>query len=61
MATAGIIREELYKAKEYFSRKARAEDCLLYTSLLLALGAVERDDVLLLPKGEKIADILHLK
>ena len=26
MATAGIIREELYKAKEYFSRKARAED-----------------------------------
>ena len=29
--------------------------------LLLALGAVERDDVLLLPKGEKIADILHLK
>ena len=26
MATAGIIREELYKAKEYFLRKARAED-----------------------------------
>lgn len=26
MATAGIIREELYKAKEYFSRKARAEN-----------------------------------
>ena len=26
MATAAIIREELYKAKEYFSRKARAED-----------------------------------
>ena len=29
--------------------------------LLLALHAVEREDVLLLPKGEKIADILHLK
>ena len=26
MATAALIREELYKAKEYFSRKARAED-----------------------------------
>ena len=33
----------------------------VYAVLLLALGAVERDDVLLLPKGEKIADILHLK
>ena len=27
----------------------------VYAVLLLALGAVERDDVLLLPKGEKIA------
>ena len=26
MATAALIREQLYKAKEYFSRKARAED-----------------------------------
>lgn len=34
---------------------------VVYAVLLLALGAVERDDVLLLPKGEKIADILHLK
>ena len=34
---------------------------IVYAVLLLALGAVERDDVLLLPKGEKIADILHLK
>ena len=34
---------------------------ILLLCLLLALGAVERDDVLLLPKGEKIADILHLK
>lgn len=25
-ATAALIREQLYKAKEYFSRKARAED-----------------------------------
>ena len=33
----------------------------VYAVLLLALGAVERDDVLLLPKGERIADILHLK
>ncbi len=34
---------------------------IVYAVLLLALRAVERDDVLLLPKGEKIADILHLK
>ena len=34
---------------------------VVYAVLLLALGAVERDDVLLQPKGEKIADILHLK
>ena len=33
----------------------------VYGILLLALHAVEREDVLLLPKGEKIADILHLK
>ena len=34
---------------------------VVYAVLLLALRAVERDDVLLLPKGEKIADMLHLK
>ncbi len=33
----------------------------VYGVLLLALHAVDREDVLLLPKGEKIADILHLK
>lgn len=33
----------------------------VYGGLLLALHAVEREDVLLLPKGEKIADLLHLK
>ena len=32
-----------------------------YLALLLMLHAIEREDVLLLPKGEKIADILHLK
>ena len=34
---------------------------VVYAVLLLALRAIERDDVLLLPKGEKIADMLHLK
>lgn len=34
---------------------------VVYAVLLLALRAVEREDVLLLPKGEKIADVLHLK
>ena len=33
----------------------------VYGVLLLMLHAVDREDVLLLPKGEKIADILHLK
>lgn len=33
----------------------------VYGVLLLSLRAVEREDVLLLPKGEKIADFLHLK
>ncbi len=33
----------------------------VYLALLLMLRAVDREDVLLLPKGEKIADILHLK
>ncbi|MDO4269950.1 MAG: polysaccharide biosynthesis protein [Eubacteriales bacterium] len=33
----------------------------VYAILLLVLHAVDREDVLLLPKGEKIADILHLK
>lgn len=32
-----------------------------YLALLLLLRAIEREDVLLLPKGEKIADLLHLK
>ena len=34
---------------------------VVYVVLLLLLRAVEREDVLLLPKGEKIANILHLK
>ncbi len=33
----------------------------VYLALLLLLRAVDREDVLMLPKGEKIADILHLK
>ncbi len=33
----------------------------VYLVLLLMLKAVDREDVLLLPKGEKIADILHLR
>lgn len=33
----------------------------IYIVLLLMLRAVDREDVLLLPGGEKIADILHLK
>ena len=33
----------------------------VYGVLLLMLHAVDREDMLLLPKGEKIADILHLK
>lgn len=33
----------------------------VYLALLLALRAIEREDVLLLPKGDKIADLLHLK
>lgn len=40
---------------------AIAVACAVYLALLLALHAVEREDVLLLPKGEKIADLLHLK
>ena len=34
---------------------------IVYAVLLLALRAVDREDVMLLPKGEKIANILHLK
>lgn len=34
---------------------------VVYGMLLLALRAISREDALLLPKGEKIADILHLK
>lgn len=34
---------------------------VVYVVLLLLLHAVEREDVLLLPKGEKLANILHLK
>lgn len=33
----------------------------VYVVLLLMLRAIEREDVLLLPKGEKIANLLHLK
>ena len=32
-----------------------------YGVLLLVLHAIDREDMLLLPKGEKIANILHLK
>ena len=38
-----------------------AAAALVYGVLLLALRAIERADVLLLPHGTKIADILHLK
>ncbi len=38
-----------------------AAAALAYGVLLLALRAIERADVLLLPHGAKIADILHLK
>ena len=38
-----------------------AAAALVYGVLLLALHAIERADVLLLPHGAKIADILHLK
>lgn len=34
---------------------------VVYVVLLLLLHAVEREDVLLLPKGEKLVNILHLK
>ncbi len=40
---------------------AIAAAAMVYLVLLLMLHAIEREDVLLLPKGEKIADILHLK
>ena len=40
---------------------AIAVAAVVYVVLLLLLRAVEREDVLLLPKGEKIANILHLK
>lgn len=40
---------------------AIAAAAVVYLILLLMLHAIEREDVLLLPKGEKIADILHLK
>ena len=33
----------------------------VYGVLLLALHAVDREDVQLLPKGEKIANLLRLK
>lgn len=34
---------------------------VIYAALLLGLKAVNREDVLLLPKGEKIAALLHLR
>lgn len=34
---------------------------LVYGVLAVALGAVRREDLLALPKGEKIADKLHLR
>ncbi|MGE4549531.1 MAG: oligosaccharide flippase family protein [Intestinibacillus sp.] len=33
----------------------------VYVVLLLSLHAIERDDILLMPGGEKIANLLHLK
>ena len=33
----------------------------IYLVLLLALGALEKDDVLMMPKGEKLVRLLHLK
>ena len=32
----------------------------VYGGLVIALGAIEHDDLMLMPKGEKIAKILHL-
>lgn len=40
---------------------AIAVAAVVYVVLLLLLRAVDREDVLLLPKGEKIANLLHLK
>ena len=40
---------------------AIAVAAVVYVVLLLLLRAIEREDVLLLPKGEKIANLLHLK
>lgn len=40
---------------------AIAVAAVVYVALLLMLRAIEREDVLLLPKGEKIANLLHLK
>ena len=34
---------------------------VIYAALVLALRVISREDALLLPKGEKIAAILHLK
>jgi len=33
---------------------------VIYLILVLALRIVSKDDVMLMPKGEKIAKILHL-
>ena len=40
---------------------AIALTALVYGVLAVALGAVRREDLLALPKGEKIADKLHLR
>lgn len=34
---------------------------VIYLTLLLALGALEKDDVMMMPKGEKLVRLLHLK
>ncbi len=34
---------------------------VLYVALLLALGALEKDDVLMMPKGQKLVRLLRLK
>lgn len=33
----------------------------IYLALLLALGALEKDDVMMMPKGEKLVRLLHLR
>ena len=34
---------------------------VVYAMAVLALGAVRREDLIALPKGEKLADLLHIR